>query len=200
MTESLQDLVTALRALPSVGERSAWRMALHLMDQDPSVSERLAQSLITARQKLRRCNQCNTWTEDELCSVCSSQKRDHTVICVVERPTDMWALEKSQRFGGVYHVLGGVLSPMHGVTVDSLAIQSLVDRVNSGAITEVILGLGGSTEAETTAHYLSRLLSQAHIVVSRFARGLAAGMDIEYADRFTLDQALQERTLMKYGE
>jgi len=146
MTESLQELVTALRTLPSVGERSAWRMALYLMDQDPSLSERLAQSLITAREKLRKCELCNTWTEEHLCEVCASDRRDHTTICVVERPSDMWALEKSQRFGGVYHVLGGVLSPMHGITVDKLTIHELVDRVNGGTVKEIILGLGGSSE------------------------------------------------------
>lgn len=200
MTESLQELVDALRSLPSVGEKSAWRMALHLMEQDVSVSQRLSDALVDARKRLRRCSQCHTWSENELCDVCASERRDKSVVCVVERPSDMWALEKSQRFDGVYHVLGGVLSPMHGVMADSLTIASLVERAQEGGVKEIILGLGGSSEAETTAHYISRLLSNSTVVVSRFARGLAAGMDIEYADRFTLDQALQERKIVRYGD
>ena len=200
MTESLQALVDALRMLPSVGEKSAWRMALYLMDQDKEVPLRLSRALVGAQEKLIRCSQCYTWSEEELCQICASVKRDQSIICVVERPSDMWAIEKSQRFNGVYHVLGGVLSPMQGVTAESLTIASLVHRIEGGGITEIIIGLGGSSEAETTAYYLSRVLAHTDVVVSRFARGLAAGMEIEYADRFTLNQALQERKVITYGE
>ncbi len=201
MTESLQELVQALRVLPSVGEKSAWRMALFLMDQDDDASFRLADSLRKARSVIRPCSRCFTWCESELCPVCSSDRRNRNLLCLVEKPRDMWALEESGRFNGVYHVLGGLLSPMNGITVDSIRLRELVQRVGDEGFTEVIIGLGGSSEAETTAHYVSRLLSNIEsLVVSRFSRGLAAGMEIEYADSYTLERALNERRVVEYGE
>lgn len=191
----------ALRVLPSVGEKSAWRMALHLMDQPDLVSFQLADALKKAKAAIRPCSRCYTWCESELCPVCASEKRDHSLLCVVEKPRDMWAIEESGRFAGVYHVLGGVLSPMNGVTAETLRIRELMRRVDEQGVKEVIVGLGGSSEAETTAHYLSRLLEKyPALSVSRFARGLAAGMEIEYADRYTLDQALNERKMIRYGD
>jgi recombination protein RecR len=200
MTESLTQLVESLRQLPSVGEKSAWRMALWLMDQDEIVSSRISSSIITAREKLQHCSLCHTWSEEEFCSVCKNEKRNRSLVCVVERPSDMYAIENSGRFDGVYHVLGGVLSPMNGVTIDSLTIADLVHRVSLGGIDEIIIGLGGSSEAETTAHYISKVLESSETLITRFSRGLAAGMEIEYADRYTLDQALSERREVKYGE
>lgn len=201
MTESLKELVRALRALPSVGEKSAWRMALHLMDQPDLVSFQLADALKKAKRTIRPCSRCFTWCEADLCPVCASDKRDRALICVVEKPRDMWAIEESGRYRGVYHVLGGVLSPMNGITAETLRIRELLARLEDSSIKEVIVGLGGSSEAETTAHYLSRLLERfPSLAVSRFARGLAAGMEIEYADRYTLDQALNERKIIRYGD
>jgi len=199
MTEAVQRLATALQKLPSVGEKSAWRMALHLLDQDESISYELAHALVEAKQKVCKCERCFTWSETAICSVCSSENRDKTTLCVVERPRDMWVLEQSGRYRGVYHVLGGVLSPMNGVTADCLTLEQLCDRIESESIAEVIIGFGGSSEAETTAHYISRLLQKYPVTVSRFARGLSAGMDLEYADRFTLDQALNERRIITGG-
>ncbi len=200
MTESIERLVQALKRLPSVGDKSAWRMALHLLEQDDQVSYELAEALVQAKQKVQRCQRCFTWSEEPLCSVCAAENRDKHTLCVVERPRDMWILEKSGRFRGTYHVLGGVLSPMNGVTSDMLTFEALLTRIEHEGITEVIIGLGGSSEAETTAHYISRILEKYTITVSRFARGLAAGMDLEYADRFTLDQALNERKVISRGD
>lgn len=201
MTDALRELVQALRVLPSVGEKSAWRMALHLMDQPDLVSFQLADALKKAKAMIRPCRRCFTWCESEICPVCASDKRDHSLLCIVEKPRDMWAIEESGRFQGVYHVLGGVLSPMNGVTAETLRIKELLARVESESFGEVIVGLGGSSEAETTAHYISRLLERfSSLSVSRFARGLAAGMEIEYADRYTLDQALNERKIIRYGD
>ncbi len=199
MTDSVQRLAAALQKLPSVGEKSAWRMALHLLEQDEAISYELAHALVAAKQKVRRCDRCFTWSETAICSVCSSENRDTTTLCVVEKPRDMWVLEQSGRYRGVYHVLGGVLSPMNGITADSLTLEELRNRISSEPIAEVIIGLGGSNEAETTAHYISRILQEFPITVSRFARGLSAGMDLEYADRFTLDQALNERRVITGG-
>lgn len=176
-------------------------MALHLMDQPDVVSFRLADALKKAKENIRPCRNCFTWCESDLCTVCSSDKRNRELLCVVEKPRDMWAIEESGRFSGVYHVLGGLLSPMNGVTVDKLRFKELLQRVGDEGVKEVIVGLGGSSEAETTAHYVSRLMERfASVSVSRFARGLAAGMEIEYADRYTLDQALNERKIIRYGD
>ncbi len=199
MTESVERLVQALKKLPSIGEKSAWRMALHLLEQDEQISFELAEALVQAKQRVHKCTRCFTWSEEELCQVCSADNRDSHTLCVVERPRDMWILEKSGRFRGLYHVLGGVLSPMNGITSDKLTLDELRYRIDSESITEVIIGLGGSSEAETTAHYVSRILEGSSVTVSRFARGLAAGMDLEYADRFTLDQALNERKIISRG-
>ncbi len=200
MTETLETLVQALRVLPSVGEKSAWRMALHLLDREDESLEKLAEALLAARQKVHRCPVCFTWCEGELCSVCSSMSRDRSQLCVVERPRDMWALESRGQYRGLYHVLGGVLSPINGVTVDSLRLRELVYRIGEGEVTEVILGLSGTSEAETTAHYIAKILEPFNVVISRFSRGLSAGMELEYADRSTLDRALAERRVMQYGE
>lgn len=199
MTESIERLVAALRKLPSVGEKSAWRMALYLLEQDEQISRELAESLVQAKERVVRCKSCFTWSEEDLCPVCCAENRDHGTICVVERPRDMWVLERSGRYHGVYHVLGGVLSPMNGITADSLNLRELSERVHAGNVTEVIIGLGGSNESETTAHYISRILESDDVTVSRFARGLSAGMDLEYADRFTLDQALSDRKIISSG-
>lgn len=197
MVGALQELVDSLRLLPSVGEKSAWRMALYLMEQPTEISLRLAQALEEAHQKLKRCNLCHSWTEYDRCDICTNSSRDQHCICVVERNSDVFALEKSGRYQGVYHVLGGALSPINGITADKLTIDSLIRRVQSENIQEVILGLGGSSEAETTTLYISRLLENTPVIVSRFARGLAAGMEVEYADHSTLTQALHERKIIQ---
>lgn len=199
MTESIERLVHALKKLPSVGEKSAWRMALFLLESDQQISLELAESLLQAKERVHRCERCFTWSETVLCSVCSASNRDTSTLCVVERPRDMWIIEKSGRFRGVYHVLGGVLSPMNGVTADMLTLSELHERVQAESISEVIIGLGGSNEAETTAHYISRILEDMPVTVSRFSRGLSAGMELEYADRFTLDQAFSERKVITKG-
>ncbi len=200
MTEAVERLVHALRKLPSVGDKSAWRMALYLLEQDKEISLELAESLVQAKERVHHCERCFTWSETDICEICSSENRDKSTLCVVERPRDMWILEKSGRFGGLYHVLGGVLSPMMGVTSDMLTLSALQNRVAEGSVSEVIIGLGGSNEAETTAHYISRILEDYPVTVSRFARGLAAGMDLEFADKFTLDQALNERKIITKGD
>lgn len=200
MTDALHRLAEALQKLPSVGEKSAWRMALHLLESDEAISYELANALVEAKQKVRHCERCFTWSETAICPICSSGNRDKSMICIVEKPRDMWVLEQIGRYRGLYHVLGGVLSPMNGVTVDCLTIDSLRRRIENESVTEVIIGLGGSNEAEVTAHYIARILQDFPITISRFARGLSAGMDLEYADRFTLDQALNERRVISGGQ
>jgi recombination protein RecR len=198
MIQPLEELVEALCTLPTIGKKSAWRLALHLMERPEQESLKLAESIIKVRQKLTRCRRCYNYSEADLCPVCSSVSRDQAQICVVERPVDLFAFERSGRYRGVYHILGGVLSPLNGITVDKLRINELSNRIRTEQPRELILGLGGSADAETTALYLARLYRQQGVRVTRLARGLPVGMELEYVDQITLSQALNERTDVHY--
>ncbi|MFP4165132.1 MAG: recombination mediator RecR [Chitinispirillaceae bacterium] len=200
MLESIEELVEALGRLPTIGRKSAWRLALHLLERPESEVRHLADAIISARSKVVRCSVCFNYSEKELCSVCSSPSRDTTLVCVVEKPSDVFTIEKSGRYRGLYHVLGGVLSPLNGITADKLRIGELRDRISTGEPRELIIGLGGCSDAETTALYLARLFKNSNVKVTRFARGLPAGLDLEYVDQLTLTQALNERTDIYYGE
>lgn len=198
MIQPLEELVDALCTLPTIGKKSAWRLALHLMERPEQEALKLAESIVKVRQKLTRCRRCFNYSETDLCPVCSSVSRDQSQICVVEKPVDLFAFERSGRYRGVYHILGGVLSPLNGVTVDKLHIAELSNRIRTEQPRELILGLGGSADAETTALYLARLYRQQGVRVTRLARGLPVGMELEYVDQITLSQALNERTDVHY--
>jgi recombination protein RecR len=192
-------LIEALTSLPTIGRKSAWRLALHLLDRPLDEVEGLADAIVTMRKKIGHCKRCFMYSEHELCAVCSSKTRDQSVICVVEKPVDVFALEKVGRFRGVYHILGGSLSPLAGITVDKLKIAELGERLRDEHPAEIIIGLGGSAEAETTAHYLAKIFKDTGVRITRLARGLPAGMELEYVDQITLGQALNERTDIHYG-
>ena len=201
MIAPLEDLVDALSRLPTIGKKSAWRLALYLMEQPPSEAQHLADSLVNARGRLRHCSRCFNYSEDELCAICSSPGRDGRCICVVEKPVDVFAMERGGRYRGVYHILGGVLAPLHGITVEKLRIRELSGRIETGQPEELIIALGGSADAEATALYLARLFKdKTSLRITRLARGLPAGMELEYADQITLSQALNERTDIHYGK
>jgi recombination protein RecR len=195
MLDSLEELVAALSKLPTIGRKSAWRLALHLIERPESEARHLADAVLTVRQKIRRCVVCHNYSEQEVCTVCASQVRDRTLVCVVEKPTDVFTIENAGRYRGLYHVLGGLLSPLNGITADKLQIASLKERLRSSDddVKEVIIGLGGSGDAETTALYLARVLRDEGVKVTRFARGLPAGLELEHVDLLTLTQALTER-------
>ncbi|MDR0306261.1 MAG: recombination mediator RecR [Chitinispirillales bacterium] len=193
MLESLEELVIALSKLPAIGRKSAWRLALHIMERPESEVKHLADTVLSVRRKVRRCAICFNYSEQEICAVCSSQARDRSVICVVEKPTDMFIIEKAGRYRGLYHILGGLLSPLNGVTAEKLQIASLKKRLTKDEVKEVIIGLGGSGDAETTGLYLASLLKSEKMKLTRFARGLPAGLELEYVDQLTLTQALNER-------
>lgn len=200
MSEPIEELIDALCRLPTIGRKSAWRLALHLMEQPEEEAVSLGEKIIEVRKKLTRCKVCFNFSENELCSICSSSGRDQSNICIVEKPADIFAIEKSGRYRGVYHVLGGVLSPLNGITVDKLRFAELTARVDSGLPRELIIALGGSADAETTSLYIARIFRQKNIRVTRLARGLPAGMELEFADQITLGQALNERIDINYGE
>jgi recombination protein RecR len=195
--ESLEELVAALSKLPTIGRKSAWRLALHLMERPEAEVKHLADTLLSVRRKVRRCKVCFNYSEGEVCAVCASASRDRSQICVVEKPTDVFTIENAGRYKGLYQVLGGLLSPLNGITAEKLQIARLRERLGGDGggvkVKEVIIGLGGSGDAETTALYLAKALRGDGVRVTRFARGLPAGLEIEHVDQLTLTQALNER-------
>lgn len=191
--EILQKVIDELNKLPSIGRKSAQRLALHLLKADKDDVEKLAQALIDLKEKTKICNICFNISETEVCDICRSEKRDKSTICVVEEISDVIAIEKTNEFSGTYHVLGGVLSPLSGKDAESLNINELVERVAQGNIQEVILALNPDTEGETTSLYIAKLIKPYQIKVSRLARGLPIGGDIEFADEATIGRAVLGR-------
>lgn len=193
MPSALDELVVALRCLPGVGPKSAQRMAYHLLQHDPRGAERLSMALDRALKTLRRCNRCNNFTEAEVCDRCLSPKRDPAQLCVVEMPADLNTMEQTHAYNGLYYVLMGRLSPLDGVGPRELAFDRLLVRASDGVVKEVILATNLTHEGEATAHYLSEMLHARGIKVSRIARGLPLGSEIEYSDAASVAQALLER-------
>lgn len=190
---SLEELIEALRCLPGVGPKSAQRMAYHLLQRDPRGAERLSAALDHALKTLRRCARCNTFTEDEICDRCRSPRRDASLLCVVEMPVDLNTMEQTHAFNGLYYVLMGRLSPLDGIGPKELGFERLLARATDGVVREVVLATNFTNEGEATAHYLSEMLHARGIKVSRIARGLPVGGELEYTDAATVAQALMER-------
>jgi recombination protein RecR len=190
---SLDELIEALRCLPGVGPKSAQRMAYHLLQRDPRGAERLSAALDHALKTLRRCARCNTFTEDEVCDRCRSPRRDPALLCVVEMPVDLNTMEQTHAFNGLYYVLMGRLSPLDGVGPKELGFDRLLARATDGVVREVVLATNFTNEGEATAHYISEMLHARGLKVSRIARGLPVGGELEYSDAATVAQALLER-------
>ena len=190
---SLEALIQALRCLPGVGPKSAQRMAYHLLQRDQDGARRLADSMRKAIDHVRHCNMCNTFTEAEICEICVSGKRDKALLCVVEMPGDLLMMEQTQTYRGLYFVLMGRLSPLDGVGPKDIHLDSLIKRAADGIVKEVILATNFTVEGEATAHYISELLGEQGLKVSRIARGLPVGGELEYVDAGTLAQAFIER-------
>jgi recombination protein RecR len=193
---AIDDLTSELARLPGIGRKTALRLTYHLLKQPPEQSRRLANALQTLSDKVRPCARCYNLTEEELCAICRDPRRDAALICVVEDAADIGAIERAGEFRGTYHVLGGRLSPLDGITPDDLTIRQLVDRVEGGEVREVILATNPSLEGEATALYVQRQLAAAPVAVTRIARGLPVGGDLEYADGVTIAQALSARRAM----
>ena len=190
---SLDELIRALRCLPGVGPKSAQRMAYHLLQRDHEGAQRLAEGLTHALGRIKHCARCNTFTESEVCSLCASPRRDASLLCVVETPGDLLMMEQTQSYPGLYFVLMGRLSPLDGIGPREIHLERLLDRANDGVVREVILATNFTVEGEATAHYVSELLSGKGISVTRIARGLPVGGELEHVDSGTLAQALLER-------
>jgi recombination protein RecR len=194
---AIDDLATELSRLPGIGRKTALRLTYHLLRQSPDQTTRLAAALLTLGERVRPCCRCFNLTEDELCSVCRDPRRDPTVICVVEQASDIGAVERAGEFRGVYHVLGGRLSPLDGVGPDDLTIEALVTRLaDAPDVREVIIATNPSLEGEATALYVQGQIAPRGVAVSRIARGLPVGGDLEYADGVTIAQALAARRTM----
>ena len=190
---SLDELMQALRCLPGVGPKSAQRMAYHLLQRDPKGAERLSVALAESLTKIRHCARCNTFTEAEMCSLCASTRRDASLLCVVESPGDLLMMEQTQSYPGLYFVLMGRLSPLDGIGPREIHLDRLVRRAVDGVVKEVILATNFTVEGEATAHYISELLAGKGLQVSRIARGLPVGGELEHVDSGTLAQAVLER-------
>ena len=190
---ALEALIQALRCLPGVGPKSAQRMAYHLLQRDQDGARRLADSVRKAIDQVRHCNMCNTFTEAEICEICLSGKRDKALLCVVETPGDLLMMEQTQTYRGLYFVLMGRLSPLDGIGPKDIHLDSLIKRASDGIVKEVILATNFTVEGEATAHYISELLGEQGLKVSRIARGLPVGGELEYVDAGTLAQAFIER-------
>jgi recombination protein RecR len=202
---AIDDLATELSKLPGIGRKTALRLTYHLLKQSKEQSRRLAESLLTLSDRVRPCERCHNLTEDAICSICRDPRRDQSLLCVVEEPSDIGAIERAGEFRGVYHVLGGRLAPLDGIGPEDLNVVSLVERVSSGSIREVIVATNPSLEGEATAVYVQRELTRgvadeaggvAPVSVTRIARGLPVGGDLEYADGASIAQALSARRAM----
>lgn len=190
---NLDRLTTALRCLPGVGPRAAQRMALHLLQHDRDGAAQLARAIDEAIRTIHHCERCNAFTEGRVCALCQSARRDASLLCVVETPADLLSIEQTQAYSGLYFVLMGRLSPLDGVGPKEIRLDRLLARAGDGAVREVILATSFTHEGEATAHYLGQLLAARGLAVTRVARGVPIGSELEYVDAGTLAQALRER-------
>ena len=189
----MEELARALRSLPGVGPKAAQRMALHLLQHDREGAVRLANALQHAAATVRHCERCNTFTEDEVCALCRSGKRDPALLCIVETPADLLMVEQTQAYSGLYFVLMGRLSPLDGIGPKEIRLERLIKRATDGIVREAVLATNFTNEGEATAHYIGELLTARGLTVTRLARGVPVGGELEYVDSGTLAQAFRER-------
>lgn len=192
----LAKLIEHFRSLPGIGAKSAVRLAYHVLDMEPAKAKALASAITEARERIGFCPICCNLTDVSPCQICSSAKRDHSIICVVEQPQDVAAIERMHSYQGMYHVLHGALSPLDGIGPDRLRVKELLNRLNDAAVQEVIIATDPDVEGEATSMYLARLLKPLGLKVTRIAHGLPVGGDLEYADEITLVKAMENRVLL----
>lgn len=196
----LEQAVQEFSKLPGIGRKTALRLVLHLLRQDTADVEQFAQAVASMKREVKFCRCCHNISDTDLCPVCSDQRRDASLICVVENVQDVMAIENTQQFHGLYHVLGGVISPMDGIGPGDLQIDSLVQRVADGKVAEVILALSSTMEGDTTNFYIFRKIAPYDVKVSIIARGIAVGNELEYTDEVTLGRSILNRTPFRDGE
>jgi recombination protein RecR len=196
LPEPISALIGSLSKLPGIGPRSAERIALYLVQAESDAVRQLAESIVNARERVRSCEVCGALTEQSPCAICTDPRRDASLVCVVERPVDIMSIEKSGTFRGLYHVLGGKLSPLNGVESDDLRIGELERRLGHGPIKEIVMALGTDVEGDATGYYLAKRLARPGLRITRIAHGLPAGTGLEFADELTLSRALEGRREM----
>jgi recombination protein RecR len=194
----LDNAVNELSKLPGIGKKTALRLALHLLKQPESEVESLGVALIEVRKKISYCSVCHNISDTEICSICSNPQRDNELVCVVENIKDVISIENTQQFRGLYHVLGGIISPVEGIGPHDLEIESLVQKAENGKIKEIILALSATMEGDTTGFYIYRKISHTGLKITSIARGVAVGDSLEYADEITLGQSIVNRINYKY--
>lgn len=190
---SIARLIDELKHLPGIGQKTAQRLAFHLLRADREEALALADAIRDAKEKIRECSVCNNITDQDPCIFCASSSRDRKLICVVEDATNIQAVEKTRQFSGLYHVLGGALSPLQGIGPDQLKIKSLIERLKGGVVEEIIIATNPTAEGEATAVYLSKLIKPLGVRVTRIAMGIPVGSDLEYADEVTMLKAMEGR-------
>lgn len=196
IAEPLQIAIEELSKFPGIGRKTAQRLAIHLLKSKRDDVNKLVKSINDLKDKLNFCKICFNITEFETCEICTNQKRDNSIICVVEEISDVIAIERTNEFRGLYHVLGGVLSPLNGINQENLKIKELLNRLKDDTVKEIILAINPDTEGETTSLYLAKLIKPLNIQVSRIARGLPIGGDLEFADDATIGRAVQGRIVL----
>ena len=194
-SQLLERAVEALAGLPGVGRKTALRLALYLLRQDEAAVKQFAESIVNFRENVKYCKTCHNLSDTEECEICSNPRRDSGLICIVEHVQDVLAIENTGQYSGLYHVLGGVISPMDGIGPNDLAIDSLVERVKSKEVSEVILALSPTMEGDTTSFYISRRLEGVKVKLSTIARGVAVGDELEYTDEITLGRSIVNRVM-----
>lgn len=190
----IEKAVDAFATLPGIGRKTALRLVLHLLKQEKSATDQFATALVAMREGIRECRQCHNLSDDELCQICADTRRDHALVCVVENIRDLMAIEDTGQFRGLYHVLGGIISPIEGIGPSDLNIESLAIRAQEGQIKEAIMAISPTIEGETTIFYISKKLQPLGVMVSAIARGVSFGGDLEYADELTLGRSIVTRT------
>lgn len=196
----IEEAVAAFATLPGIGKKTALRLVLHLIQQDKEASSSFAEAIVRMRENIRECKKCHNLSDTELCTICADKRRDEKVVCVVENIRDVMAIEETGQFRGLYHVLGGVISPIEGIGPEALHIDSLAQRVKEEGVEEVIMAISPTIEGETTIFYLSRQLKPLGVRISTIARGVSFGGELEYADELTLGRSIVARIPYKSDE
>ncbi|HEY8917609.1 DNA replication and repair protein RecR [Chitinophaga rupis] len=189
----IENAVNEFARMPGIGKKTALRLVLHLLKQEPSQVQQFSEVIARMRQQIRFCQQCHNVSDEDICSICASHSRKKELVCVVENIRDVMAIENTQQYNGLYHVLGGIISPIDGIGPDQLNIHSLVERVQQQGITEVIMALSPTIEGDTTIYYLSKKLKELPVKITTIARGIAFGGELEYADEMTLARSITNR-------
>lgn len=190
----VENAVNELSKLPGIGKKTALRLVLHILKEENGYSTALGESILRLRKEITYCRNCHNISDTETCLICSNPQRDHSLICVVEDVRDVMAIENTNQYKGVYHILGGIISPMDGIGPNDLTIQSLIEKVSNGNVNEVIMALSATMEGDTTNFYIYKKLKEFNITITTIARGIAIGDDLEYTDEVTLGRSLLNRT------